>query len=254
VFLSLNIRPLFVFVFPVILMGCRGETGPSGPVLEPVLTGTVRGSVQLYLDYFPDDPLPNSGGVTVEFQPGGFRAISLTDGTWDRGQLPAGIYSVKFTKPGYFVRQIYNVQFVASGGTFYLDPVRLCVIPTVNVQLDSLVLDPPNVIRCYGRISAPASEYRGVALLLSRTPINTTAIPFEFDRYISTAAPPGSINFSGAFYIDNVSRPTFHGSTIYAVALPISHFYFSDIHPLTGRRVFDTPGVSFSGQKSVFVP
>lgn len=252
-FLSHSRNILFVGVGLAFLAGCRGDTGPSGPVMEPILAGTVRGSVQLYGDYFTG-PVQNANGVTVVFQPGGFRAISLPDGSWECRNLPLGVYSIEFSKPGYFVRNLFNFQFVGSGATYHLNPVRLSVVPSVSVQLDSVIMASQGLLRFYGSIGAMEPENRVVAILFSRTSFNTTAVPIEYEASATANVPPQGVSFSGVYNLEWKSRPVFNGSTVYAVALPISNFHFRDTHPLTGRFIIDTPGVPFSAQRSVFVP
>lgn len=241
---------LAIVLLSAVLFGCKGATGPAGPAGQPVQPGTVRGIVSLYTDSSPDIPAQDASGVTVLFQPHNLSTITLTDGSWELTQVPMGVYSIKFTKPGYFTENRYNFQFVAGGGTYFFDGVPLKEVPSINVQFDSLTI-LSDYMAFFGSVGSSSPTGRYLRVLYSRSPMDTSMLPFEFDAGSSIWVDPDSLNFSVYGY----SIP-FRGSTFYVVLFANSHYsWFPSSHnPLTGRFIFDTPGVLFSEQKSVFVP
>jgi hypothetical protein len=244
---------LVIALFPaILLLGCKGATGPAGPPGQPVLPGSIRGIVTLYTELLPNTPAQDAGGVTVLFQPHNLSTITLTDGSWELTQVPMGVYSIKFTKPGYFTENRYNFQFVAGGGTYFFDGIPLKEVPSVNVQLDSLTNISSSGMAFHGSIGSPSPTGRYVSALLSRSPMDSSLLPFEFDATASIWVESDSLNFSSAEYF----YPSLNGSTVYVVLFANSLYAWfpSTQNPQTGRFIFDTPGVLFSEQKSVLVP
>ncbi|MEX1139891.1 MAG: heme-binding beta-barrel domain-containing protein [Bacteroidota bacterium] len=241
-------KPHLVLLSAVLVLGCKGTTGPAGPPGQPVLPGTIRGIVSLYPDLSPRTPAQDAGGVTVLFQPHNLSTITLADGSWELTQVPMGVYSAKFTKRGCFTENIYNFQFVAGGGTYFFDNIHVSEVSSISVHCDSLTLSPGNSVGIYGAVGSSSSFERVLTVMVSRSPMDTSFVPFEFDYIFSRIVDADSINFN--FYDFQSLSPPLLGSTVYAVVF-VNNGWFPSRNPLTGRYIFDTPGVLFSEQKSV---
>ena len=169
-----------------LLYGCKGDPGPTGTPLS----GNIAGTVGLYDDYqtvyIPDR-------VIVSLEGTSFSTLSLKDGSWEIAGVPAGIYTIRYSKPGFFTMKNYNVQFV-GGGTLFLDEQALGIIPSVVVSyIHVSSVDTALRINVTGAISFPSSRYRYILTEFSKTPIvKQSDMCFDYQISALTSASSNS--------------------------------------------------------------
>jgi len=114
---------------------------------QPYL-GEIRGRViPLDVDW---DSLPSLlGGTTVWLKDTKFSTTTDANGNWTLKEVPAGIYSLLFTRPG-FDTSFYQDQYTANpyrfsgAGVDFLEDAYFVRIPTDTLTLDSAVLGDTN--------------------------------------------------------------------------------------------------------------
>ncbi len=239
----------------LVLIGCMGQ-GPTPPEVDPHAPGTVQGTVGLLHDLYTPSPLPNDSGVTVVFQPGPLATVSEINGSWQMTNVPPGTYALRFSRPGYFAENMYNFQFTSAGGTYHFQEVFLSPVASVSVALDSMTFDSQLRVAFHGSIASPDTLGRPVGFIISKFPINTASLPFEFTGFAATLVPPDSMTFSGYHpTFGTYSVPELRGMTVYAVAFALPRCgWHPATFPASGLFLFDTPGISFSSQRSFTVP
>ncbi len=78
--------------------------------------GTFRGTVALISP--TGDTLQNYAGATVQIQGTSFQATSNAAGDWQIDNVPAGIYNLVMTKPGFDTLILPQYQFSGAGTAF----------------------------------------------------------------------------------------------------------------------------------------
>ena len=76
------------------IWGCKGDTGPAGPALS----GNIIGSVMM--EDSLGGPIKDQSGVSIFLSPNVDSTTSLSDGSWQLNNVPAGIYDLTFAKHG----------------------------------------------------------------------------------------------------------------------------------------------------------
>jgi hypothetical protein len=229
---------LCVLLLSAFLIDCKGDRGPVGPVLS----GNLAGYVSLIDN--THKLLVDKSGVIVKADNFGDSAMTLSDGSWQLKNIPAGIYSIHFSKPGYFNYTIYNLQFV-GGGTFSV-PTTLSMeeIPNFRVTyLNATPIDSTHQIHFQGTLSRTDSLDRMVSVLVMSTALQDSSM-FQFVDHFDVSVSAGSMNFDAYSYQYSRSQV---GLVRFATAIP--SFYrgtYWQRNPLTMTFEFDTQGVSIS--------
>ena len=245
-------RPFLCILVALTVIGCKGETGPAGPAGGLVLTGNIQGTVRLYSDVDAYRPLQDASGVSVMLLSQSITTLSQADGSWELTAVPAGIYSFRFSKTGYFSRTSHNFQFV-GGGTYYYGGTILSEVPSVTVPQFSMAFDEATMaITFIGAIGSLDTLGREIMILMSTTSMDDTST-FEFDTYNSAYVLTDSINFVSHWYL--YPGDELVGTTVYAKAFANARYHwYPSYDPATNRYQFDTPGVSFSPERSIVIP
>ena len=243
-------KQFLIIILFAFIIGCKGDPGPTGIPLS----GNIAGSVVLYddlqIEYYPD-------GVTVSIEGTSFSTMSLKDGSWEITGVPAGIYTIRYSKPGFFTIKNYTVQFV-GGGTLYLEEQRLGLIPSVVVsKINVSSVDTLFRINVNGAISASSSKYRYILTVFSKAPIVKES-DMSFDYQIGGIVYPDSVNFSTYHIIlgnEKIKHGLKSGDKLYATAFVLPYFWYGyNYNPNTKKYEVTTSGVTFSNIDSVIVP
>jgi hypothetical protein len=113
---TMKFLPILSILLAVALLGsCKSSTstGESNAV-----TGTFKGNVAL-VDA-RGDTLPNYSGATVSIEGTSFQATSNDTGEWEIDNVPAGVYNLILTKPGFDTLVIPQYEFTGVGTSFVL--------------------------------------------------------------------------------------------------------------------------------------
>ncbi len=217
--------------------------------------GSLVGRVNLYDNH---QFLNNSGGVNVSIDNTSLAARTNQDGFWQIDRVPAGVYSITYSKEGFYTKKNYNIQFVGSGtyNLYYNNMYKIIPITIANLEITSE--DSLSRINAEGSISAPYDDYLFVEILFSKNFIAEEP-EISFDMEMSFQVPADSINFNSYSEIsENLKRDAGwkSGDKLYATAfvLPSSLYGLEYYDPFTGKYKISTYGITFSPIDSVYVP
>jgi hypothetical protein len=133
-------KHLILFFFAAaVLAGCTKQSNPVTNFIythsDSALVGTMVGHVNLFdsKQYYYDPPSGHAG-VIVSIEGTPFKATSDSSGKWEIKLLPAGTYTVDFTKGGYTLAKLEFYKFVGNG-TDYVGSADLYQIPTLHPQI-----------------------------------------------------------------------------------------------------------------------
>ncbi len=124
-------------------------------------TGTLQGSVALITAL--GDTLPNYAGATIQIQGTQFHATSNATGGWEIDNVPAGIYNVVLTKPGFDTLIIPQYEFSGVGTSFLMNTgiqallTDSLVFTVTNTTEDSTQGRYEGVLTWTGYVSGPDS-------------------------------------------------------------------------------------------------
>ena len=157
---------LAFFLFPIFFLGCNNNTS------APRLTGNITGKIYLYSDNGLRQT--DNSGAQISIDGSSYSTVSLSDGSWELKDIPAGIYTFVFSKAGYSTLKYYNVQFV-GGGTLALGYRSIGQIPKATAKILSLTgPDYRKNFYLQGSITPADSLFRS-----GYTIFDTTAIPLS---------------------------------------------------------------------------
>ena len=207
------------------LFGCKSNS--STPSTEP--TGNLSGDVILYDQNC--NTLTDNSGVKVDIEGTAFSAVTNSKGSWTISGLPAGSYSIAFSKSGYDTTKFGNYHFVV-GGAGYFDKINFYQVPAFSPILtsirlaDSLIKGTDTTIVAarsgisgtFTNISWINKQLEGIVYFSTDplvSPNNITSVVYS----IAISASPNSPDFferTPAF--DLYSRGFKSGDKVYAVA------------------------------------
>jgi hypothetical protein len=119
---------IFIVFAIAIIGGCKSST-----TVVDVNTGTLQGKVALSVDC---NLLPNASGATVHIEGTGFSETTDSLGDWTMNNVPAGIYNILITKPGFDTDLISQDQFSGAGTQF----LENGAISSFSPLLDSVLI------------------------------------------------------------------------------------------------------------------
>jgi Carboxypeptidase regulatory-like domain len=127
----MKIKPILFSIFALALLGaCKDST----TIVENEV-GILRGSVTLY--DINGDSLSDRSGATILLQGTSFQTTSQTNGDFQLNNVPAGIYNVIVTKPGYDTDLTSSDQF-SGAGTQFLESNVIQAIPSDSLPIVSV--------------------------------------------------------------------------------------------------------------------
>lgn len=144
---------LFVLLF---LAACKNDT-----IVQNTDSGSFRGNVALVSAM--GDTLSNYSGVTIRIEGTPFQATSNTVGDWEIDNVPAGIYNLLLSKPGFDTLLLPQYQFSGAGVSFVVStaiqalPMDSLPFTITNTTQDSLPTYYLGLITILGGVAGPDS-------------------------------------------------------------------------------------------------
>jgi hypothetical protein len=240
-------KNLIVFILLALFFGCKGDQGPAAPVLS----GSLMGFVYLY-GTDSERLIPEDVIVSIE----GTASSDLTkqDGSWIIENIPAGIYDIRFYKPGFYMAKNYNVQFT-GGGTLVVNSAALFAIPEVTINQFSVHMES-DTINFKGTVSAPSSRHKNLLVMFSKEaliPQNEISYDYQLIHNIYS---------SEVFDIKLVISPfeklkhnLNSGDKLYAAAIVFPYIYsWGNYNPVTKKYELFTEGITLSNIDSLIIP
>jgi hypothetical protein len=259
------VRVLFL---TLLFQGCKEVPGPIGPTgpSGALPNGQVAGRV-LLVDHTStsEDMIPFlrfHDSVKVTIQPSSaLPTISDSGGRWVLKSVSPGIYTIIFSKPGFFQYRLYSQQYV-GGDTLHLSQVFLSKIPPNSVS-QFAITGPDSLSRFHveGRVTSP-DPGRIILVLLSARPINTSDRIESFTYNFWYISNSDSVSLTGGDLTVNPNLypilGLFPGMPIYACAIPIANSWGSMPHyaanPATGQFEIENTGFILSPVDTIFLP
>ncbi len=248
-----------LWIAAIIIAGCTPPVGEPG---KPILT-TLRGYCAAYDTTFTYYRLLLSDGIgtTVELEGTNFRTKTDAAGLWMLKDIPAGSYSIRFSRPGFSTMRLPEMQ--CNGGEITTVPVAITRLagfypfsefyPVGNTNNYSVAISarfgPPDR-NGYNKY-APNNE-QGLLLLLS---VDSTASPYRPESYLDAYATLNNNSGSNGLYDglnDNIyfkpllNKGVTPGSYIYISGFPYWRWRENessswDIQPTTGKTFYRDP-------------
>jgi hypothetical protein len=161
-------------------------------------TGILQGNVALVTAL--GDTLPNYAGATIQIQGTSFQATSNPTGTWVMDNVPAGIYNVILTKPGFDTLVIPGYQFNGVGTSYLVNTgiqeqlTDSLVFTVTNTTEDSTHGNYLGLLTMNGYVSGPDSLVLVQGGINASGGINQSAGIILFNGKISD--PDGLIGYN----------------------------------------------------------
>jgi hypothetical protein len=154
----MKINPIYAMLLALALFAaCKSTT----TVVGNSDTGTLKGNVALVTAL--GDTLPTYAGATIQIQGTSFHTTSNATGAWEIDNMPAGIYNVILTKPGFDTLIIPGYQFNGVGTSFLVNtgiqaiPMDSLVFTVTNTTEDSTATYYLGLLSMSGSILGPDS-------------------------------------------------------------------------------------------------
>ncbi len=147
---------LSVLLATALVGGCKNST-----TVENSDTGMLRGNVALVSAM--GDTLLNYAGAMVRIEGTTLQATSTTSGDWVMENVPAGIYDLLLTKPGFNTLLIPQYQFSGAGVGFVVSsaiqalPMDSLPFTLINATQDSTATYYLGLLTMRGSVSGPDS-------------------------------------------------------------------------------------------------
>ena len=242
------IIPILIFT----LMGCKGDPGPAGPTLS----GNISGSFILYDDN-GSTPQDRSGvQISIEGHP--FSTLTATNGSWQLEEVPAGIYTLVYSKTGYFTWKSFNFQFV-GGGTYFFGNSGIAQIPLATITQFKLTgPDGFNNFHIQVNISSADTLPREIGIIFNETPIAlSSTITYFYEIYAYLNPDSTSYSFDDPIFPNFIKQQ--HGLTtgtkVYTRAHTLPRDYFPTLNPITEYyEVYNGQNTFSSNLDSLIVP
>ncbi len=210
----MSVRKIIVYGILALLTGCTPPTGAPG---RPI-TVDIHGYCAVFdttMNYYKK-LLPDLQGVSVEIENSPHKTVTDSKGNWTLKDVPAGIYSLKFSKAGYSIMRLPELNLL--GGKFTAPNVALSrlagfykllhlssVLYNNNVEISAKI--KPDYKNEYNT-SAPNNE-QGVLLLVS---IDKNASPFQPETYIEAFATlSNDISYNDLIFSISLDRYKYRG-------------------------------------------
>jgi hypothetical protein len=227
----------------IILAGCKGTTGPTGPSL----TGSMTGFVTLFQS--DGSGATDKSGVTVSIQGTSLSTATDSNGKWTISGLSTGTYTLMETKSGYGMSEQQGLQFVGGDVPDYIGKITMAQSPNFSVAIDPIntFADSNALHISFSQSDAPIGQEVYVLIAVG-TGTNVSAA--DPTKYLYSA-----IYLIGTAGVSNISEFTLqtaglaNGMVAYVVAYPLSYFnggseYSSYLDHATGRTAYTSLGAA----------
>ena len=173
---------VFLLLISVFFFACKNDSSSANDN-----SGTISGNVVL-VD-FTGKALANRSGVKLDLVGTTISTTSDSLGNWKFGSVSPGIYSIRYSKPGFGSSREYGVKFSAGGTMSYSGVLLLGAPPAFIPTIDTITANASSVI-CKSHINNDSASIDQVYSILL---INKTA----------TIDPLDSSNF---VYVGNIAQ------------------------------------------------
>jgi len=193
---------LSILLAAALLGGCKNST----VVQSSDDLGTLRGKVAVFVNC---DALSNASGATVHIEGTGFSATTDSLGEWTMNNVPAGIYNILITKPGFDTDLIAQDQFSGAGTQFLENGMISSTSPLLDsVRISSVQITKSDSIQSYRMDSVRQNPYDTIwwnvydtvgyeySLNITFT-MNGPDSAISFEAKLTDVTRPGAIEFGG---------------------------------------------------------
>jgi hypothetical protein len=167
------------------------------------------------------DTLQSYAGATIQIEGTTLQTTSSVTGDWKIENIPAGIYTILLTKPGFDTLTFSNFAFRGVGTSYFLStgiqeiPMDSLVYTVINTTEDSSSTYYLGLIGMTGNASGPDSAYLSEGLMAASGGINQSVGATLTNGQISNLAkgvigynePPdvsgAIVTFKGYIYANN---------------------------------------------------
>lgn len=229
--------PLAIAVIALTLITSCGKDDST----PAVLTGTLRGSVQVWND--KTTSLTDKSGVTVTIESlSGKSTTTAADGSFQFTDLPYDTYDLTFSKSGYGTRKIFGVKLsgTTSGTTVTIPTVQFGALSTTSVTALAIVNATynggPGVTYSYSVSPTPSTSNRGYVRAFLGT---TNAVSGTNYTAFSTLNSVLNNNINGGFTASELYAMGFTTGQPVFIKLYGDSYQSNDYDdPVTGKTVF----------------
>lgn len=155
-----------------------------------------NGAITGYI--FPVDymgrPVSDKSGITVGLEGTSISANSDKTGKWTLSNVPAGVYTIAFSKSDYSTNKIVAYQFVGNG-TAFIPASYIPQEPPFKSGIDSVMLaqnDSDTLITLFYSISgAPQNYSRALSIFMYSQP-DVSSVPSKYTAFTTGLMASGS--------------------------------------------------------------
>lgn len=248
----MNGRNLFILVVlcaSVIITGCKKDDDP----VKPVVTGTINGSVKLYNYYGAQSA--NAANVIVTASEANLSDTTDANGRWEIKNLPAGTYTITFTRWGCGAWKVYGYKYDADV-TKTLDTVALSQTPSYTIyNLNKMVTpaspDEVDLIGMFTGTDMPTGTKYIRLFIGANADVSSLPSKHAFSvRTASTTKDYAAVVKSNTFINNGFAS----GAKVYIAAYTESVLSTSYIDPATGKYWYPNISSASSNKLEVTVP
>jgi hypothetical protein len=189
-------RMLPVFLALALLGACKSST----TVVENDV-GIIQGKVAL--SDVLCNPIANASGATVQIQGTGFSATTASNGQWQINDVPAGIYNIIITKPGFDTDLIPEYQFSGAGTQFLEYGAIADVTVKDSVPILSILVAPQDSI--YKWLDSTVEMY------------DTSGVGYGLKVLYTMYGQDSAISFGTS--IADITHPSFSPGNVYSTTI-----------------------------------
>lgn len=204
---------------------------PSLP-LQGQSTGTTGSVIGQVVDAASLAPL---AGVTVTIETTGITGTSGVDGKFDIAGIPAGTYSVSFTRPGYAAKSYAAVMVAASSATDFQVVSLGKALTTIALQGQITDISSGRAISqatvsvlgtSFGAVTDAGGNYRIEGLTTGSATIRFSATGYTSETVATNFASVGEFRLDKTLSLDGGSNPKFASLTtdraVYPAHVPVT--------------------------------
>jgi len=238
-------------MFSIIIVGCKGDKGADGKSAE-ILKGSISGFVAL-----ADSngiKMKDNRGATISIDGTNYRAESDSIGKWIIKDVPAGIYILTISKPGYSAYKIRH-SFV-GGGDDFLYFHMIGKLPTFQIS-NLFVEHTTNNQNVIVNASLSSSTAENVIIYFNRSskvssdPADNIGYVFATSKVVGTTNTLSSVIYLPVWQNMDVSS----GTKIFLRVYPnVKSGYNMFIDSETGKGIYLSLGPNPSAIDSLIVP
>jgi len=202
-------------LFCSLFFGCKSD--PTSITVNK----RIYGKVALYND--EGMLLEDNSGVQVSLVSSTKSSSTVTtyDGSWVIENLSTDLYTIEFSKHGYFSTRYFNIKIEEEKDFRFSIETLPTISPVVVEYLEISKIDSSATLHITGSISKADSLKRVVEIIFSKEPfIDMRHIPYLFSWY--AYLDPDSTNFSSCFPAEYYhAKYKFQtGTKLYCAAFP----------------------------------